>query len=243
MAAASALSVLALGACGGGTGAGSAGGDSGADGSDDGGTTIKLVAAEYSASNTKAFWDAFATTYNETTGNTLEVQIISWDNIDQQTSTMIQNNHAPDILNLNVYASYAADGLLYGADEVLPPEVQDDILDTFVDYGTYEGTLYGFPDLASARALFYNADLFDQAGIDGPPTTWEELKADAGPSPTSATAPSGMPSRSARTRPRASSRCGSTTTAARGRRTVPGPSTAHRTSRRWSSSRRWPMRA
>ncbi|MGC5583728.1 extracellular solute-binding protein [Ornithinimicrobium sp. W1665] len=177
----SVASVLVLSACGGGTGAGSAGGGDGDDstGGEDEPQTIKLVAAEYSASNTKAFWDQFAETYNETTGHTLEVQVISWDNIDQQASTMIQNNQAPDILNLNVYASYAADDLLWSAEEVLPAEAQEDILDTFVEYGTYDGKFYGFPDLASARALFYNADLFEQAGIDGAPTTWDELKEDA----------------------------------------------------------------
>ncbi|MFX0537158.1 ABC transporter substrate-binding protein [Ornithinimicrobium sp. Y1847] len=180
-----AVSALVLSACGGGTGAGTAGGGSTGDadgtGNGEGGgdgepTTIRLVAAEYSASNTKAFWDDFAETYNETTGHTLEVQVISWDNIDQQTSTMIQNNQAPDILNLNVYAAYAADDLLYNSDEVLSDEVKDDILDTFVEYGTYDGNFYGFPDLSSARALFYNADLFEEAGIDGAPTTWEELE-------------------------------------------------------------------
>ena len=173
-------SALVLSACGGGTGAGSAGGGStgdGATGGDEGEPqTITLVAAEYSASNTKAFWDAFAETYHETTGHTLEVQVVSWDSIDQQSSTMIQNNQAPDILNLNVYASYAADDLLWSAEEVLSPEVQEDILDTFVDYGTYEGAFYGFPDLASARALFYNADLFEEAGVEQAPTTWEELR-------------------------------------------------------------------
>ena len=58
--------VLALAACGGGSGAGNAGGGS-ASGSGDGAkpTKIKLVAAEYSKDNTKAFWDAFAKTYKE----------------------------------------------------------------------------------------------------------------------------------------------------------------------------------
>ena len=41
------------------------------------------------------------------------MQIVSWDDIDQQSSTMVQNNNPPDILNLNAYASYAKDGLLY----------------------------------------------------------------------------------------------------------------------------------
>jgi len=173
-----AVAGLALGACGGGTGAGSAG----AGGSTGGGQeakTIKIVAAEYSKDHTKAFWDAFAKTYKEKTGYTLEVQVVSWDNIDQQSSTMIQNNQAPDILNLNAYASYAKDGLLYDSDAVLPAAVKGDILDTFVKYGTYEGKFYGFPDLSSARAFFYNKTLFKQAGINEPPKTWAELEADA----------------------------------------------------------------
>ncbi|HSU74065.1 MAG TPA: extracellular solute-binding protein, partial [Terrabacter sp.] len=176
-----AIAGLALGACGGGTGAGSAGGGGGggSTGGSQGPTTIKLVAAEYSKEHTKAFWDAFAKTYKQKTGNTLDVQIVSWDNIDQQSSTMIQNNQAPDILNLNAYASYAKDGLLYNSDEVLPAAAKSDILDTFVKYGTYQGKMYGFPDLSSARALFYNKTLFKQAGITNPPKTWDELEADA----------------------------------------------------------------
>jgi multiple sugar transport system substrate-binding protein len=172
-----AIAGVALGACGGGTGAGSTGGSTQGGGQE--ATTIKLVAAEYSKENTKKFWDAFAQTYKQKTGNTLEVQVVSWDNIDQQSSTMIQNNQAPDILNLNAYASYAKDGLLYDSDTVLPAAVKSDILDTFVKYGTYQGKFYGFPDLSSARAFFYNKALFKQAGINEPPKTWTELEADA----------------------------------------------------------------
>jgi multiple sugar transport system substrate-binding protein len=39
--------------------------------------------------------------------------------------------------------------------------------------------MYGMPDLSSARALFYNKDLFSQAKIAAPPTTWAEFAADA----------------------------------------------------------------
>ncbi|MBM6405852.1 extracellular solute-binding protein [Phycicoccus sp. CSK15P-2] len=172
-----ATGVLVLTACGGGTGAGDASGGSGDDAEK--ATTISLMAAEYSKDNTKAFWDSFAAAYEEKYGYTLEVNVVSWDNIDQQSSTMIQNNQPPDILNLNAYASYAKDDLLYDSDQVLPAEVKSDILPTFVKYGTYDGKFYGFPDLSSARALFYNEDLFQKAGISGPPTTWDELEADA----------------------------------------------------------------
>jgi multiple sugar transport system substrate-binding protein len=170
-----AVAALGLAACGGGQGAGTAGGG----GSDGKATTIKLVAAEYSKDHTKAFWDQFAKAYKSKTGNTLEVQIVSWDDIDQQSSTMVQNNNPPDILNLNAYASYAKDGLLYSSDEVLSDSVKSDLLDAFVKSGTFDGKMYGMPDLSSARAMFYNKALFKQAGITEPPTTWAQFEQDA----------------------------------------------------------------
>ena len=168
---------LALSACSGGSGSGTA-----ADGTGDAAkkvTSIKLVAAEYSKDHTAAFWKQFAEKYKAKTGITLDVQVVSWDSIDQQSSTMIQNNNAPDVLNLNVYASYAKDKLLYSADEVLSPAVKADLLDAFVKSGTYQDKMYGMPDLSSARALFYNKDLFAKAGITAPPKTWDEFEADA----------------------------------------------------------------
>ena len=142
-------------------------------------SSIKLVAAEYSADHTKAFWDQFATAYKQKYGITLDVQIISWNDIAQQSTTMVQNDNPPDILNINYYSSYAKDNLLYSADDVLPASVQSDLLDSFKTSGTFNGKLYGFPDLSSARALFYNKTLFSQAGISAPPKTWDEFEADA----------------------------------------------------------------
>jgi multiple sugar transport system substrate-binding protein len=166
--------VVALSACGGGSGSKNSGGDSGKKV-----TSIKLVAAEYSKDHTAAFWKQFAEKYKAKTGVNLDVQVVSWDDIDQQSSTMIQNNNAPDILNLNVYASYAKDDLLYSSDQVLSDSVKSDLLDAFVKSGTYQGKMYGMPDLSSARAFFYNKDLFAKASIAAPPKTWAEFEDDA----------------------------------------------------------------
>lgn len=40
-------------------------------------------------------------------------------------------------------------------------------------------TLYGYPNEINTYALNYNTRLFAEAGIDGPPATWDELIADA----------------------------------------------------------------
>ena len=39
--------------------------------------------------------------------------------------------------------------------------------------------IYSLPYTASAARLFYNQDIFDRVGIDGPPQTLDELVADA----------------------------------------------------------------
>lgn len=42
-----------------------------------------------------------------------------------------------------------------------------------------DGKQLGVPMSISTPVLYYNADLFKQAGINAPPTTWDEVKADA----------------------------------------------------------------
>jgi multiple sugar transport system substrate-binding protein len=142
-------------------------------------TSIKVVIADYSKDHTGPFWRALADTYTKQTGVKVDLQVIDWNSIDQQVTTMIQNNQPPDVLNLNSFSSYAKDGLLYSADDVLSQKTRDDFIEAFARGGEYQGKLYGFPILASARAFFYNKDLFARAGIGAPPRTWEEFVEDA----------------------------------------------------------------
>jgi len=143
------------------------------------GKSIKVVIADYSKDNTKPFWQSLAADYTKRTGVKVDLQVIDWNSIDQQVTTMIQNNQPPDVLNLNSFSSYARDGLLYTADEVLSPQTRADFLPSFAQGGEFRGTLYGFPILASARAFFYNKPLLAKAGVAAPPRTWSELVAAA----------------------------------------------------------------
>ena len=137
--------------------------------------TLKVVIAEYSKDHTKPFWQSLAADYTKRTGTKVDLQVIDWNSIDQQVTTMIQNNQPPDVLNLNSFSSYARDGLLYAADDVLSAQTRADFLPAFARGGEFRGTLYGFPILASARAFFYNKRLLAEAGVEAPPRTWNEL--------------------------------------------------------------------
>jgi multiple sugar transport system substrate-binding protein len=163
--AAGALAAVPLGACDRGPGSADSGGQK----------AITVVIAEYSKAHTQPFWQGLSEQYTKQTGVKVDLRIIDWNSIDQQVSTMIQNNQPPDVLNLNSFSSYAKDGLLYAADEVLSPKTREDFLEAFARGGEYQGRLYGFPILSSARAFFYNTDLFAKAGIATPPRTWDEF--------------------------------------------------------------------
>jgi multiple sugar transport system substrate-binding protein len=139
------------------------------------GPSITVVIAEYSKDHTRPFWTALAEQYTKAGGGKVDLRVIDWNSIDQQVSTMIQNNQPPDVLNLNSFSSYARDGLLYPADDVLSPATRADFLEPFVQAGQYKGTLFGMPILSSARAFFYNRDLFAKAGVAAPPKTWDEF--------------------------------------------------------------------
>jgi multiple sugar transport system substrate-binding protein len=47
----------------------------------------------------------------------------------------------------------------------------------FRDTATVDGTVYGVPLFRGQGALFYNTDMFAEAGLDGPPKTMEEYDA------------------------------------------------------------------
>lgn len=150
----------------------SPGGDSGDGG---GGGTIKVVIAEYSAGVEPFFEDLVAQFEEQNPEYEADLQVINWNNIDQQVRTMVQTGQQPDILNVNHFADFAADGLLRPADEVLTEEVSADLLGNFVENAELDGTQYGIPFIASSRLFTYNKDLFEQAGVEAPPQTWAEL--------------------------------------------------------------------
>lgn len=135
---------------------------------------LTMLAASYS-DQTGSLWEEVISGFEEENpGVTVDLEMQSWENINDVITSRIQGNQAPDILSIDAFAGYAQDDLLYSASEILSEETVDDFQETFVENASMEGEQYGFPLLASARALFVNDDLLDEAGAEAP-TTWDEL--------------------------------------------------------------------
>ncbi len=66
------------------------------------------------------------------------------------------------------------DRFLAGADG---EALRADLVPVFLDASTQDGAVWSFPFNKSVRCLYYNQDLFREAGLAAPPRTWAEYRA------------------------------------------------------------------
>ena len=140
------------------------------------GTTVTVIAAQY-GTQTADWWKGFEANFEAANeGIDLVVDVVSWNDIYTVVNTRVANGEAPDLLNIDVFADYQADGLLLPAEEWVSEATYAKFFDSFLAESVVDGTVWAVPDLASARALYYNADILAAAGVEVP-TTWDELTA------------------------------------------------------------------
>jgi multiple sugar transport system substrate-binding protein len=141
--------------------------------------TITFVAPDYS-DKTQGYWKSVIRRFERAhPGIAVDLQMVHWTDINQKVGTLVLTGHVPDVLNLDSYANFAGDGSLLPASEVLSEKTRADFVPVFARNGQVRGVQYGIPIAGSVRGLFYNKQLFQQAGIEEPPRTWAELEHDA----------------------------------------------------------------
>ena len=107
----------------------------------------------------------------------IEVETASWDDYFTKLQTLIAGGIAPDIFELNYenFVSYASKGVLLDLD---PLAAADSSFDETIFYPraydafNYNGMQLGLPETFSTVLLFYNKDMFDQAGLEYPAADW-----------------------------------------------------------------------
>ncbi|NYD68367.1 ABC transporter substrate-binding protein [Agromyces atrinae] len=165
-----AVAALALSACSGGGDTGD-GGDSG-----DGASTLTM----WSRAATQIQSQAFVDTYNAKGGDQIELTIIPTDDYQAKVGAAAGSKSLPDLFASDVVfvPNYTSQGLYLDiTDRIDALPFAADLAQSHIETGTWEGAKYVVPHTMDLSVLFYNKDLYTQAGLDPekPPTTLAEF--------------------------------------------------------------------
>jgi raffinose/stachyose/melibiose transport system substrate-binding protein len=130
----------------------------------------------------KDLWQKLADEYTAAHPNvTIEITVLENEAFKAKMTTVMQSGEPPDIFQSwggGVMNEYAEAGML----KDITPDLDADggkWRDTFAPGAlgvyAYKGKNYGVPWDMGMIGWWYNKDLFAQAGIDAPPTTWSEF--------------------------------------------------------------------
>ncbi|GHF28421.1 sugar ABC transporter substrate-binding protein [Streptomyces griseoluteus] len=168
---------LAATACGGGT-------DSG-DGAGGSSKTLTYWASNQGASIAvdKQVLQPELDKFEKQTGIKVKVEVVPWSDLLNRILTATTSGQGPDVLNIgNTWsASLQATGALLPWDAKNFAKIggRDRFVDPALGSTGAEGKdPAAVPLYSMAYALYYNKQIFADAGIDGPPATWDELVAD-----------------------------------------------------------------
>ncbi len=112
---------------------------------------------------------------------TVELQKAPTDTASQKLTVQLAGGTPPDVAYVNASdtADFASRGALVNLDDYIARSdivKPDDYVEAFQTFVTYEDSMYGLPFNGESTGLFYRTDMFEAAGIDGPPATWEEFE-------------------------------------------------------------------
>ena len=123
--------------------------------------------------------------YTEESGQEVEVVAIPWDSIDEKLTTSVASGSGPDILQIGLskLRTFADAGALLPLDDLLadhPGLAAENFPEGVGGEATsVNGQIVSVPWVSDTRVLFTRTDILAENGIDSPPTTWDELRADA----------------------------------------------------------------
>lgn len=110
----------------------------------------------------------------------VEVQAIPWGNAHEKLVTAVAGGTVPDVAQMGTTWMAEFGGI--GAFADLTEYINDSSIakDQFFagSFATNEinDKIYGVPWYVDVRAMYYRSDLLSEAGFEGPPANWEELK-------------------------------------------------------------------
>ncbi len=106
----------------------------------------------------------------------IKVELVSSSQNNQKLLTQILSGEAPELLQVpyREVKNLGSEGAFVDLTEDFKAE-SDNFYEEVIGLGSVDGKLYGFPWLGHTIQLVYNKTMFEAAGIDKAPTTWDEL--------------------------------------------------------------------
>lgn len=105
----------------------------------------------------------------------IEVQHAPWGSYFDRLQTQMAGGTAPDVMFLNNIPSYASRGVLMPLGDLIARDDFDTstYLEGLLDVFSHDGKIYGFARDNDTNVLYYNKDLFDEAGVEYPNENWQ----------------------------------------------------------------------
>lgn len=122
--------------------------------------------------------DLIAQFEEEHPGVTIKTVVTQWETMANQIRVALDSGDVPDVITelTSRIPNYARQDQLADVtdwyDDAMP---RDDFYEAAVETASFDGVVYGVPMRWDAGSMIYNVDLFEQAGLEAPPATWDEL--------------------------------------------------------------------
>ncbi len=117
--------------------------------------------------------------FNKENEGSIEVEMkVLAENYNQAVDIAFTSNQAPDIIRPAVsnFNSFVTKDYLAPLDDLLTDEMKTVFGSLLIEgLNKKDGKVYSLPNFAYTKRLIYNKDLFDKAGLPGPPTSYAEL--------------------------------------------------------------------
>jgi len=100
---------------------------------------------------------------------------ITWDSIFQEWEAGFQGRSLPNVSEM--VSERAVNFSYQGAAELTTDlfNEHDGWYETVSNWGRFNGEFWGLPRFIRPRTSHVNRDILEQAGVDSPPETWEEI--------------------------------------------------------------------
>lgn len=140
--------------------------------------TIKMISMKQAGWTPEEYDQIIAEFEEDNPEIEVELTLVGYDALHDKLITSISGaNPAYDVVLIDDiwYAQFAEAGWLLDVTDRVSSAMNDDVYDKAWEVVRYNDRLYGLPWLLDLEYFFYNEQILNEAGIENPPKTWEEV--------------------------------------------------------------------